>query len=164
MAPLAPYQNYLGSEQNCQPQNILNVFTVNNVGVVDICNVFCAKSSMNGEEIYREIGRRIRRFRKAAGQTQDQLADRIDLSRASIANIEAGRQHFLIHYVYSIAAALNLDTPLPLLPGAHEVIAPSTDMAKVPVQQKDLTDKQLDDVLRVMGGGDPDGSTTGGRR
>ena len=119
---------------------------------------------MNEEVIYREIGRRIKRFRKVAGQTQDQLASRIGVSRASIANIEAGRQNFLLHYVYAIAEALNLDTPLPLLPGAHEVIAPSTDIVKVPVPKKGLTKNQREDVSRLMGSAmeDAGGSTAGG--
>ena len=121
---------------------------------------------MNGQDIYREIGRRIRRFRKAAGQTQDQLAIQIGVSRASIANIEAGRQNFLLHYIYAIAEVLNLDTPISLLPGSHEDVAPPTDMAEVPVPQEGLTDKQREEVIRLMGGGldDRGGTTTGGRR
>ena len=121
---------------------------------------------MNEQDIYHEIGRRIRRFRKAAGQTQEQLATRIGVSRASIANIEAGRQNFLLHYVYAIAETLDLDTPVSLLPGSHEDIAPSTDMGKVPVPQEDLTDKQRADVIRLMSGGavNRGGSTTGGRQ
>ena len=121
---------------------------------------------MNRRDIYREVGQRIRRFRKGAGRTQHQLADQIGVSRASIANIEAGRQNFMLHYVYAIAEALELDTPISLLPGAHEGIAASTDMAKVPVQQEGLTDKQREEVIRLMGGVLPDrvGTTTGDRQ
>ena len=121
---------------------------------------------MNGRDLYREVGQRIRRFRKAARRTQEQLAAQIGVSRASIANIEAGRQNFMLHYIYAIADALELDTPVSLLPGAHEEVAPPTDMAKVPVPQKGLTDRQREEVIRLMGGGvdDRGGSTTGGRR
>lgn len=118
---------------------------------------------MNGRDVYREVGRRIRRFRNAAGQTQDQLATQIGMSRASVANIEAGRQNFLLHYLYAIAEALDLDTPVLLLPGSHEDVAPSTDMTEVPVPQEGLTDKQREEVIHLMGGGriKRGGSTTG---
>jgi len=39
-----------------------------------------------------EIGRRIRDARVGAGLTQDELAGAVGLTRASIANVEAGRQ------------------------------------------------------------------------
>lgn len=118
---------------------------------------------MNERDTYREVGQRIRRFRKGAGRTQHQLADQIGVSRASIANIEAGRQNFMLHYVYAIAEALELDTPISLLPGAHEDVAASADMAKVPVPQEGLTDKQREEVIRLMGGRlDAHGGTTTG--
>lgn len=117
---------------------------------------------MNERDIYCEVGQRIRRFRKGAGRTQHQLADQIGVSRASIANIEAGRQNFMLHYIYAIAEALELDTPISLLPGAHEGIAVSADMPKVPVPQEGLTDKQREEVILLMGGrlGDHGGTTT----
>ena len=118
---------------------------------------------MNEEVIYGEIGRRIKRFRKVAGQTQAQLASRIGMSRASIANIEGGRQNFLLHYLYAIAAALDLGTPLSLLPGAHEVVTPSTGVIRVAVPRKGLTGKQRDEVIRLIGSGEHGGSTAGGR-
>lgn len=120
---------------------------------------------MDEQDIYREIGQRIREFRKAAGQTQDQLAIQIGLSRASVANIEAGRQHFLLYYVYSIADALDLDTPVSLLPGPHEGTISPADAVKVPVPRKGLTDKQREEVIQLMGGGtgDHESDTTGGK-
>lgn len=120
---------------------------------------------MNRRDIYREVGQRIRRFRKGAGRTQHQLANQIGVSRASIANIESGRQNFMLHYVYAIAEALELDTPISLLPGAHEGITASADVAKVPVPQKGLTDKQREEVIQLMGGRlDDHGGTTTGER
>ena len=68
----------------------------------------------------------------------------------------------MLHYVYAIAEALELDTPISLLPGAHEGIAASADMAKVPVSEEGLTDKQREEVIRLMGGrlDDYGGTTT----
>jgi transcriptional regulator with XRE-family HTH domain len=57
---------------------------------------------------YEEVGRRLRRARTNAGLTQLQVAERVGLSRASIANIEAGRQQFPLHVLILLADALNV--------------------------------------------------------
>ena len=55
------------------------------------------------------VGRAIRRHRDAAGLTQSALVDRVGLSRASVANVEAGRQAVAVHHLYRIAAALGVE-------------------------------------------------------
>lgn len=48
--------------------------------------------------------------------TQANLAARVGMSRASIANIEAGRQSVLLHHACNIATALGLSSVADLLP------------------------------------------------
>lgn len=108
---------------------------------------------MNPKDIYKQVGKNIRRYREGAHLTQARLALQIDISRASLANIEAGRQQVLVHYLYGIADALDLDSPTPLLatlpsPASHD-IEPSTTL---PLPEAGLTDKQRREVLRLMGG------------
>jgi DNA-binding XRE family transcriptional regulator len=45
------------------------------------------------DEFSRAFGRKLRDARKKAGLSQEDLADRVDLSRTSITNIEKGAQH-----------------------------------------------------------------------
>ena len=71
---------------------------------------------MTPEGIYKEVGRNIRRYRAGTHRTQAQLASQIGISRASLANIEAGRQQVLLHHLYALADALNLDSPSVLMP------------------------------------------------
>ena len=62
---------------------------------------------MSSPEIYRIFGRRVSVERSALGMSQEELARRVGLSRASIANIEAGRQRVLLHQVLALAYALD---------------------------------------------------------
>jgi len=49
------------------------------------------------EEIYFVLGERIRAFRRQCDLTQEEFSDQVGLSRASIANIESGRQRIYLH-------------------------------------------------------------------
>ena len=62
------------------------------------------------EPCYRALGARIEHIRKVLGLTQHDLAARLKLTRASIANIETGRQRVLMHTCDEIAAALGTTT------------------------------------------------------
>lgn len=58
--------------------------------------------------IYIALGERIRKRREKLGLTQQQLAERVDLSRTSVTNIERGRQAVLVHQLAMFAKALDL--------------------------------------------------------
>jgi transcriptional regulator with XRE-family HTH domain len=58
--------------------------------------------------LYASLGELIRRRRKLIGSTQATLAAQVGLTRASIANIECGRQKVMVHQLYQLAAALDL--------------------------------------------------------
>lgn len=51
---------------------------------------------------------RIRMYRKAAGMTQEELAETVGIVRSSIANTEAGRQNFSLRRLGRIADALGV--------------------------------------------------------
>jgi transcriptional regulator with XRE-family HTH domain len=71
---------------------------------------------MAGDPVYRTFGSAVSARRKALGLTQAQLASKVKMSRASIANIESGRQNILLHHVYALAAALDFAKVADLLP------------------------------------------------
>ena len=105
---------------------------------------------MRPEDIYREVGRKIRRYRVRAHRTQAQLAAEIGISRASLANIEAGRQKVLIHYLYALAEALDIDSPGTLMP---EKLSPRrTHAADLPLPAEGLSETQRQEVLNLMSG------------
>lgn len=71
---------------------------------------------MSDESIYAAFGRLVAARRKKLELTQAELAARVGMSRASVANIESGRQNVLLHHVYSLAAALEFSKVADLLP------------------------------------------------
>lgn len=73
-------------------------------------------SAVAENSVYRAFGNAVSTRRKALGLTQAQLASKVKMSRASIANIESGRQNVLLHHVYTLAAALEFAKVGELLP------------------------------------------------
>ncbi|UPK67947.1 helix-turn-helix domain-containing protein [Chitinophaga filiformis] len=61
------------------------------------------------KDFYAELGANIRQARVDAFISQEQLAQHLDLTNASIANIEKGRQRVLIHTLLTICSVLNVD-------------------------------------------------------
>jgi transcriptional regulator with XRE-family HTH domain len=62
----------------------------------------------DGFVLYARIGRSVQALRKQRGMTQAALASLVGLTRASIVNIERGRQKFLVHTLVQMARALDV--------------------------------------------------------
>jgi transcriptional regulator with XRE-family HTH domain len=77
---------------------------------------------MEEELLYQMIGEKIRTERRRVRPELSQagLAKKLDLSRASIVNIELGKQRAPIHVLWQIAEALKTDIGL-LLPRRDEL-------------------------------------------
>lgn len=79
--------------------------------------------------IYKVAGMRFREVRTSKGITQADVATETGLSRQSVANIELGRQRFMLHTLFDVARALDVG-PADLLPSA-EGIDMTLDLEKV---------------------------------
>lgn len=66
-----------------------------------------AKFDRRGFE--REVGKLLQRERKYEGFTQERLAKKIGMTRASLANIEAGRQRIPVDVLWRAAVAMGLE-------------------------------------------------------
>ena len=69
--------------------------------------------------LYKYLGVTIKNRRKKLRLTQEQLASHLGISRASIANMEIGRQKILIHHLYRLAEKLDTKVTT-LLPEPEE--------------------------------------------
>ncbi|MBV1854537.1 helix-turn-helix domain-containing protein [Catellatospora tritici] len=106
---------------------------------------------MDGGDVkgfYEDFGRRVRVAREKAGVTQGQLAARIGLTRSSIANLEAGRQKVLLHALYGICDALDLD-PADLMPERRQ--SKDVDLVKLSEQASSFPADDRAFVLNVVG-------------
>lgn len=59
-------------------------------------------------DFYRELGSKVRGRRIKLGLSQAALAGGLNLSRASISNVEAGRQRLLTHQVVELSRLLDM--------------------------------------------------------
>ena len=59
------------------------------------------------ENIYLEIGKRIRQQRKARGLTQEELAEKLSTTMQYISRLERAKNKVSIEYLYRIADALD---------------------------------------------------------
>jgi transcriptional regulator with XRE-family HTH domain len=103
--------------------------------------------------IYSMLGEAVAIRRKAMRLTQAELSERMGLSRASIANIEAGRQKVLLDQVYTLVECLGLNSITELLPQARPALVLETK--SVPLSRDDISDKQkaqIDDAFMAIFG------------
>jgi transcriptional regulator with XRE-family HTH domain len=103
---------------------------------------------MNLEPIYKTIGGIIRQRRRRLELAQAKLAARLGMSRATLANIETGRQRVLVHHLYAFAKALDMKPGdlLPQMITARSVI----EWAQFPIPS-DLKPQQKEQIARLIG-------------
>jgi transcriptional regulator with XRE-family HTH domain len=106
---------------------------------------------MSLEPLYRSIGSVIRAKRRQRDWSQEELAQKLMISRGTLANIEGGRQRVLVHQLYAIAAALDLK-PLDLLPPATTPLTGTPDAFPLP---ENLNAQQKDQLARLIQSADP---------
>jgi len=105
---------------------------------------------MDYSHAYKEIGKIIQRRRKQFGLTQEVLAPRVMMSRASLANIERGNQRLLVHQLYIIANALEID-PKDLLPSMQKDSKKIADAANFNWSNSDLSKEQQSQLMDIIG-------------
>ena len=88
------------------------------------------------EEVYPQIGRRIQQLRVGRQFTQEQLGARLQppVTRASIANIESGKQRLLVHTLLQLAHLLEVSVeellPAPSTATRSPVAAIATELRR----------------------------------
>lgn len=65
--------------------------------------------TMNLDDFYKEIGETIKAERLKNGMSQEILAEQLELTRASVINLEKGRHRPSVHQLVIIAKTLNVE-------------------------------------------------------
>ena len=102
---------------------------------------------MDDRQFYQELGRRIATRRGRLGITQAEVGERLGVSRASVANIEAGRQKLYVHQLYALARALRV----PDLSGILPIAVPADDDTALVGKLPDVSSvqhAQIESLLR----------------
>ena len=79
-------------------------------------------------DLYRRLGRTVAKRRTELGLTQEEVAVKLGLSRASLANLESGRQRIMVHQLFALVNALKLKSVLELVPEAWAPAEPLPDI------------------------------------
>ncbi|GHF74120.1 transcriptional regulator with XRE-family HTH domain [Amycolatopsis bartoniae] len=109
------------------------------------------------KRLYVEVGIRVRNARKQAEWSQTGLGDAIGLTRSSVANIEAGRQHAPAHVIVLIAQTLKLPYD-ELLPSGEELneiaraSAPDFDLSELSETSQEFVTATIRRAMGEVGG------------
>ena len=125
----------------------INMFAEIDLRLSGNCNL---RLMADFDDLYRELGRKIRQARERQGQklSQGALAQRLGISRASMVNIEAGRQHAPLHLLWQIAELLGSDLTL-LIPSRDELLATSNTVELEKAMMKQIEDFAKGDSARI---------------
>lgn len=105
------------------------------------------------KKISKTVGSRIIGLRKSHSENQEQFAEKIGISRASISNIEAGRQQISLLLIYQIALKYKIEISS-LLPLAsdfeNEVQEFDSEMARKLEEHQvgDKTKNLINDLIK----------------
>jgi transcriptional regulator with XRE-family HTH domain len=82
------------------------------------------------EEIYRIFGAQVRIHRITNKLTQNELAEFIGLSRASLANIECGNQRIMLAEAIKLSKALGFSLDMVIVPSSRRILAKQSEQKK----------------------------------
>ena len=102
---------------------------------------------MSDMELYRRLGRAVAERRRELGLTQSDIAEKLGLSRASLANLENGRQRIMVHQLFALVNALKLKSILDLVP---KTWVPPEPLPEIKVSGSTLSPQQQSAVESVV--------------
>ncbi|MGA9240536.1 MAG: helix-turn-helix transcriptional regulator [Silvibacterium sp.] len=96
------------------------------------------------DELYAEVGRKLRQARVTQGLSQEKLAQQLGISRASVVNVEAGRQRAPLHLLWQFSETLATDLNL-LIPRRGELSPTAKESALDPAMVKQIREAANND-------------------
>ena len=109
------------------------------------------RADMSEMELYKVVGASVAAQRKKLNLTQAEVAKEIGLTRASLANIETGRQKFMLHHIYKLANALSVPSVADLIPPDFTFTAEPENIQLSGSSINDAQRAQVTQFLRSIG-------------
>lgn len=105
----------------------------------------------NEKTLYKIVGKRIAELREIRGHSQQTVANKTDLNRATISNIELGRQNVSLHIIYEIAKALQTE-PAYFLPNLNEIpdVESSTENIEKILNKEPIDENTKNAILKLI--------------
>lgn len=69
---------------------------------------------MQSQRFYRELGRQLKEYRKGCSLSQQDIADRLKVSRSTVGSWEQGRRVIYADDLFKYCDILNVDPNIPL--------------------------------------------------
>jgi DNA-binding XRE family transcriptional regulator len=108
--------------------------------LIKLCIIFVSEMDEKEQKyLYESVGDNIKKFRNESGVNQQELANKLGLSRVSIVNIEKGRQHPSLHLLISIGRLFNVQL---------EDFLPK-DLSKIKIEKRSIK-TELNKELRSL--------------
>ena len=102
---------------------------------------------MSDMELYRRLGQTVAKRRRELRLTQSDIAEKLGLSRASLANLENGRQRIMVHQLFALVNALELKSILDLVP---KTWVPPEPLPGIKVSDSTLSTQQKSGVESLV--------------
>ncbi len=102
--------------------------------------------------LYSSIGLKIKEIRQVKGMSQEIFANLLNLTRASIANIEQGRQRVTIHLIYDICkiTEVNITDLLPVIQNEEELLPMWKKRIEIVAKGDIIQTQKLTDFLKEI--------------
>ena len=109
-------------------------------------NLYLCTPKMSITEINSIVGKRIKDFRKLRGYSQAQVSDLTNINRATISQLESGKQQITLTLVYALAKGLGVEitTFLPLL--KHLEVDSLTEK----IEQQNINEATKNSILQLL--------------
>ena len=98
-------------------------------------------------ELYRRLGQAVAKRRRELSLTQSDIAEKLGVSRASLANLENGRQRIMVHQLFALVNALKLRSILDLVPETWE---PPEPLPGIKISDSTLSPQQQSAVENLL--------------
>jgi len=102
---------------------------------------------MSNNNVNIKVGQQIKSVRELRGYSQADLANKLKINRASLSQLESGKQQITVSLIYKLAQVLETDVTTFLLP-LNAINSESTITAKL--SQEDITDDTKSSILRFI--------------